>query len=336
MRSNKINYLVVGIFVLLMLAGLIVALAVLTGRTGATDAYHAYYSNVTGVKFGTQVVYEGYPIGQVETVTPEPGASGMRFRIDFEIQQGWKIPKDSFVRIAAPGLLAAVTLSISAGASPDALVAGAEVQSIEGGDLFGVVASVAEKLGSLSENSLEPLLANVSKSVDSVNKILENDGKDLTSDLKLLIQDASLLVADVSQRVPVVIDNLELIADDVKSVSAELKTAMTPANRKLLEETISNLNLATKDARSAMTNGEKLLSGLNDMVGKNDGDLRRSIKDARYVVESVARRVDAISENLEGMSRNMLEFSRQIRQSPGLLLNSKPVTDDVQPGGAAQ
>ena len=75
---------------------------------------------------------------------------------------------------------------------------------------------------------------------------------------------------------------------------------------------------------------------VQDMVGKNDGDLRRAIKDARYVVESVARRIDAINENLEGMSRNMLEFSRQIRQSPGLLLNSKPVTDDVQPGGAAQ
>ena len=69
------------------------------------------------------------------------------------------------------------------------------------------------------------------------------------------------------------------------------------------------------------------------MVTNNDGDLKRAIKDARYIVESVARRIDAINENMEGMSRNMLEFSRQIRQSPGLLLTSKPVTDEVQPGG---
>jgi len=329
-RSNKINYLLVGTFVLAMIAGLIVALSVLTGRTGATDAYHAYYSNVTGVKFGTQVVYEGYPIGQVETVTPEPSKGGMRFRVDFEITEGWKIPKDSKVAIAAPGLLAAVTLSISAGASPDALAPGAEVTAVEGGDLFAVVSGVAEKLGGLSDNSIEPLLASVQLAVNSANRLLNDHGESLAGDLKQMIKEASLLVADVSRRIPVVIDDMELIASDVQSFSGELKAAATPANRKLIEETIANLNGATKDAQAAMANGDKLMTTLTDMVGKNDGDLRRSIKDARYVVESVARRIDAINENLEGMSRNMLEFSRQIRQNPGLLLNSKPVTDEAQ------
>lgn len=330
MRSNKINYLLVGTFVLAMIAGLIVALSVLTGRTGATDAYHAYYSNVTGVKFGTQVVYEGYPIGQVETVTPEPSKGGMRFRVDFEVAEGWKIPKDSKVAIAAPGLLAAVTLSISAGASPDTLAPGAEVSAVEGGDLFAVVSGVAEKLGGLSDNSIEPLLASVQLAVNSANRLLNDHGESLAGDLKQMIKEASLLVADVSRRIPVVIDDMELIASDVQSFSGELKAAATPANRKLIEETVANLNGATKDARAAMANGNKLMTTLTDMVGKNDGDLRRSIKDARYVVESVARRIDAINENLEGMSRNMLEFSRQIRQNPGLLLNSKPVTDEAQ------
>ncbi len=331
MRSNKINYLMVGTFVILMLAGLIVALSVLTGRTGSTDAYHAYYSNVTGVKFGTQVVYEGYPIGQVETVTPEPSKGGMRFRVDFEVQEGWKIPKDSKVAIAAPGLLAAVTLSISAGASPDALAPGAELTAVEGGDIFAVVSSVAEKLGGLSDNSIQPLLASVQKAVESANRLLDDHGAALAGDLKQVIGDVSLLVADVSRRIPAVIDNMELIGADVKSFSNELKAAGTPENRKLVEDTLASLNGATKDARSAMANGEKLMVSLNGMVSKDDGDLRRTLKDARYVVGSLARRIDAINENLEGMSRNMLEFSRQIRQSPGLLLNSKPVTDEAQP-----
>lgn len=336
MRSSKINYLMVGTFVLLMVAGLIVALSLLTGRTGSTDAYHAYYSNVTGVKFGTQVVYEGYPIGQVETVTPEPSKGGMRFRVDFEVQQGWKIPKDSLARIAAPGLLAAVTLSISAGASPDTLAPGQEVKAEESGDLFSVVAGVAEKLGGLTDKSLEPLLANVNKGVDRFNKLLGEDGKDLVGDLRRMIQDASVLVTDVSRRIPKIIDNTELIANDVKAASKELKATATPENRKLLEETVANLNKATTDARAAMASGDKLIKTLNDMVGKNDGDVRRTIADARYIVESLARRIDAINENMEGMSRNMLEFSRQIRQSPGLLLTSKPVSDDVQTGGQSK
>ncbi|MBI3113149.1 MAG: MCE family protein, partial [Rhodospirillales bacterium] len=68
MRSSKINYLLVGVFVIGMVVALVVSVALLTGRTGATDLYYSYYENVTGVKFGTQVVYEGYPIGQVEQV----------------------------------------------------------------------------------------------------------------------------------------------------------------------------------------------------------------------------------------------------------------------------
>ena len=42
MNNNKVNYVIVGGFVLAMLAGLIVSLALLTGRTGATDGYSPF------------------------------------------------------------------------------------------------------------------------------------------------------------------------------------------------------------------------------------------------------------------------------------------------------
>ena len=57
MNGVKANYVTVGVFVLAMAAALIVSLAVLMGRTGATDDYYTVYRNVTGVKFGTQVLY---------------------------------------------------------------------------------------------------------------------------------------------------------------------------------------------------------------------------------------------------------------------------------------
>ena len=56
MRSSKINYLIVGLFVLAMIGALVTTVAMLTGRTGAVDNYYTYYANVNGIKFGTQVV----------------------------------------------------------------------------------------------------------------------------------------------------------------------------------------------------------------------------------------------------------------------------------------
>ena len=40
------------------------------GRTGATDDYLTVYPNVTGLKHGSPVFYEGYPIGQVSAIEP--------------------------------------------------------------------------------------------------------------------------------------------------------------------------------------------------------------------------------------------------------------------------
>jgi phospholipid/cholesterol/gamma-HCH transport system substrate-binding protein len=60
-KNNKANYLIVGIFVLAVIVGIVTAVALLTGRTGATDDYYAIYDNVTGVEFGTRVLYEASP-----------------------------------------------------------------------------------------------------------------------------------------------------------------------------------------------------------------------------------------------------------------------------------
>ena len=57
MKSDRINYIIVGGFVILMLAGIVTSVAMLSGRTGATDTYYTSYEDVTGLKFGSQVLY---------------------------------------------------------------------------------------------------------------------------------------------------------------------------------------------------------------------------------------------------------------------------------------
>ena len=105
MRSSKINYLVVGLFVCGMIAALVVTIAALTGRTGAVDNYYAIYRNVTGIKFGTQVIFEGYQIGQVEKVTPRPQEGGRGFRVAVPVVSGWTTPANSDVEMAEVTLL---------------------------------------------------------------------------------------------------------------------------------------------------------------------------------------------------------------------------------------
>ena len=131
MKNNRLNYVVVGSFVLIILVGLVASVAALTGRTGATDDYFAIYNNVTGVDFGTRVLYEGFHIGQVEKVSPIEDQRRVKFRVDISISAGWKVPEDSVAEIVSSGLLAAVTINLKAGEKSELLQPGARIESIE-------------------------------------------------------------------------------------------------------------------------------------------------------------------------------------------------------------
>src|SRR5262245_52272878 len=127
MRIQNLNYAAVGGFVVAMLIACVATVSALTGRTGATDEYHLVLSNVADVKFGTQVRYEGFPIGQVERIVPVPVDNGMRFRLDVSIREGWRLPDDSLARVGSSSLLAAKTIDIASGKSATALKPGSEI-----------------------------------------------------------------------------------------------------------------------------------------------------------------------------------------------------------------
>lgn len=322
MRSNRINYFIVGLFVLISVVGLVVTVAVLSGRTGATDAYYAVYKNVTGVKYGTQVMYEGYPIGQVENVIPTPKAGRMLFRVDLTVREGWRIPDNSVAAIAAPGLLSAVTISITAGDSQTALKPGSEMPSQETSNIFAVMSSVAGELSALAQNNVKPLLVTLNKVAGDFGELLEKDGRMVFKDIGTMVRESNALVEDLAKRIPKIAANVDDFTDRMKKNSDELSTLLTADNRGRIERALVSLDEAGKGLSEVMT----LTHG---MVKENRGNVDKSVADARYILESVARHIDSINQNMEGAARNMYEFSRQIRQNPGLLLGGTPPKDQA-------
>ena len=228
MKSNRINYVIVGVFMLAMLVGLIGAVAMLTGRTGAADAYYTVYNNVTGIKFGTQVLYEGYPVGQVEDVTPIEEDGRMRFRVDMSVRQGWSIPDDSVAQVAAPGLLSAITVNIEAGKSPTGLAPGERIKGQAAVNLFAVTTSVANDVGELTVTGIWPLLDNINRAVDSFGLLLEEDAQVLTREL-------TALTLDLAQRAPKIADNIEVLVDKMNKSTDQLQAFLNPKNREKLE-----------------------------------------------------------------------------------------------------
>ena len=161
MKRENINYIVVGSFVLIVVACFFAFLYQITGNTGPTDKYYVTYNNVTGIKFGTPVSFEGYQVGQVEEITPVRLESKTSYRLVLSIKQDWPIPGDSIAKIVASGLLAAVTIDIEEGVSDVLLKPESEIKSSEAANIFAAVNEVAEDIRGLVKDGIKPLFDNL-------------------------------------------------------------------------------------------------------------------------------------------------------------------------------
>jgi len=103
------------------------------------------------------------------------------------------------------------------------------------------------------------------------------------------------------------------------------------------EEASSNLNDLVSRIETTRQEMDHVLIELNTMVSSNQENVSKSVKDAasamqelRRSLQTVSESIDSVMYHLDGTSRNVHEFSRQIRENPGLLLNSSPQQDKVK------
>ncbi len=313
MYKQKINYVIIGVFVTAMLAAGVTSVALLTGRTGPADHYFMVLDNVADVKFGTQVRYEGYPIGQVEGITPVVDGAGMEFRVEVTIQPGWQIPSDSIARIGSSSFLAAKTIDIDSGNSPVAVALGERIASSPPTDIFAAITATAGEFSDLSREHLTPLL----EILQSLAETVDGGAPRILDELVAFTESLNETIEPLQQI---------LAQRNVDSVRSSILQ---------IEETTGNLAAISRNLTGTMVKVDNLAGNLDRLVEENQGNVDQSLKDVRYTMSAVSATVDSIVHNLEGTTRNMNEFSRLIRQNPGLLLDGTP-REAVSPARATR
>ena len=237
MHNDRINYLIVGSFVLLMLTGIVMSVAMLTGRTGGTDTYFTRYADVTGLKFGSQVLYMGFPVGQVESISPELENGTLVFRLELAITErfkDWKVPSNSVAQMKSSGLLSAMAIDIRAGDDSTFLVPGDEILGQPATDIFAAVSDTANSLKRLTETRLEPMLANLDKYIDSVGRILVDDGG-------AIVRDIGVFSKTLAERGPELIDEVVSLSAALERTSDSLSTILSPMNAGKVDDVVDNV-----------------------------------------------------------------------------------------------
>lgn len=296
MKNDQRNYIVVGVFVIGMIAGLILWIALLSGATGATEIYRTRYDSVLGLSAGgTQVFFNGFQIGKIESIErAEDGAEKM-FVLDLSVKKGWKVPDDSQAEITAAGLLSTNVVNIKRGSSTTYLEPGDEIRSVEAGNLMAELSDTAAGLNQFMKTTLKPQIETIVEglrgTMDQVNALLspQNTG-----------------------RVTTILGNLEDVSEEVQGLTDGLGST-----REKLDRTIGKVG--------------NVIDQVDQLIESNKNDLGASVTDLHESLEALSRHIEAIATNLEATTRNMNEFSQQIREDPSVILRRREPAS--APGG---
>jgi len=307
MRDPRKNYLIVGVFVLTMLGTLVAWLAVLSGSTQSTTDYYMEFNNVIGLSPGGQILFEGYPVGEIEDIvfirTPESSF----YRLHVTIRNTWEIPEDSLAVMTQASLLSAMVIDIQAGTSNHMLAPGERIPSLGSTNIMTTMSSVAAKLGHLADSSLKPLLDNLSGGTDSLSTL--------------------------SQDAPIILDNIKIFTKQLTTATTRLNQILDQSGGHI--ETIlgkaelasGNISTLTTDFHQTRKQLDVLLLSMRKIVSNNGEEIDHSIADLHHTLEVVASHIQEISSNLEATTRNMNELTTDLRRNPGLIVRGREFSD---------
>ena len=271
---------------------------VVKGQLNKQDEYHSYFNNVAGLRAGASVVYEGYIIGTVNEITPEQTTSGMTFRVDIGVKEGWAIPSDSNAEIAALSLLSAQSIQIVAG-SATPLQPGDLIPSRPATNLMADLGRTADQFAKIASQSLVPLLA-------TVDGLLKEEARDALSGLTELSK-------SVGDGVPALLDSAKRTASNLEEASENVAKLAGQDTRDVvtnllgdMAEASGNVNEASKTIRTASADAGELVSA----VAQNaEQSWLLDIANTLQRIDNSAATLEEISQSALASARNIEDFT---------------------------
>ena len=272
MKEHQRNYILVGIFVIAMVVGLVTWIGMVSGRAGSTHDYTIRFGSVLGLKEGTQVYFDGYPVGLIEKIDYLSDGDPQSFRLDVAIDEKWKIPSDSQAVITASGLLSAVVININGGSpSAEALSPGDQIPSIEPVNLMEVVSETASGfsgfIGEVLQPQIESIVTNMRGTMDQVNAVLSPQN---------------------AERIGEILENLEAVSRNVDDFSTGLGGTQDRLD-KLLADTSA------------------LIEDNQDDINRSIIDLHEALEAMARHADAIAHNLEVTTRNMNEISQQIRE-----------------------------
>ena len=269
--ESRINYTLVGLFVVLLLAGLI-AFAFWLVKYGGTQEYDYYYvymsESVFGLSADASVKYRGVDVGTVERISLNPKNSE-EVEILLKIKHETPIKEDTTATLKSFGITGLAFIEIT-GKSKDASLL------IKTGDKIPVIPAIPSTFARIDE-SLGHFAVKSTLAPDKFDRLLRE--KNLQN-LKEILSETKMLTKDVRgqlQGFQRLVDNSVAMEKRITTAFEEVETASVSVKK--MADSLENNYAAlgrniSRDVRHSLESFNQLLYELNILAG----DMQRTIR----------------------------------------------------------
>lgn len=304
MKQKVSHYFWVGLFTLGIGSTALILMVIMAGKQVDHVSYSSYYRNVSGISFGTPVYYEGYRVGQVESIDPEFTDQQLHFKVTFSVIKDWKIPSDSNAQIHAAGLLSDMSININGGEASSYFKPGNTIPGKPPSDLFSQLGETSDKVSELADDKIAPML-------DMLNQRLDNITGQVETALPDILNNVTTASADLSQ---VLKDTQKIVGEDNR---ARIETTLTN-----LSELTTRVQHSVKTLDDGLNNINGLVTDARELLTGEESDMAQILKAGSHVMHVFSARFNILMNDIESAARNLNEATNEVRKDPSKLLFS--------------
>ncbi|HEY6432519.1 MAG TPA: MlaD family protein [Acetobacteraceae bacterium] len=311
--ETRANYVAVGAFVLIVLAGIFIATLWLARLQFATQ--YRYYETdvlgpVTGLGSGALVRLNGIEVGRVVRIEQDPKDPAL-VRLILQVRNSVEVRADAVASLETLGLTGVSYIEISGGtANSPRLVAAA-------GQQYPIIASRPSSLQQVFNNAPE-LLARLLVITDRIASVLDEKNRQALADTLSNVRDTTAVFKDRAGDVDQLISDSGRTMHNLATASASLQAILSKFDHTSdqADQLVVAANTAVRQATKLATDLDAVVvsakPGLRDLTTNGFQQLTGLLSDARRLIASL----DRVSTELERDPGSLLFGERRNGYTP--------------------
>jgi phospholipid/cholesterol/gamma-HCH transport system substrate-binding protein len=312
--ESKVNFALVGAFVIVLVAAMIggaLWLASGTYRRQAYDTYETHMSeSVSGLKVNAAVRYRGVDVGRVRGIMLAPGNVEL-VRVTLDIERGTPVKVDTVATLQTQGLTGIAFIELNGGRKESAALQAAPGQPVP------IIASRPSLLGRL-ETATPVLMASLARIGDNLNEVLDEPNRRA---LRSTLADLATLTQTLARRASTIDAALISSArtmDNAARVSAQLPQLVQRFERSAdaLERMASDVSQASAGARNTLDSARGALDSARGTLDGSRADV------AQFTATTLPEARELLVE-LRGLTATMGRVADEVERNPGVLLQGR-------------